>query len=192
MAEDVPTRCAHSPLKFLAYINMLRSQIIKHIPQNFGIRLAEFTTEITQVVQVPRYMPTVAGPGKGPVHEFNYCSALFHLSKRSGIYILTGENEAYIGQGRNVSHRLEAHDTRRPKAFWDTAFICVTMNGFVDNHAYFLERLFILNAIAARKVELRNKQIQPLSGYSPIEHAECDYVFERFKELLVMVGCNVF
>ncbi|NPT41001.1 hypothetical protein GNZ12_06645 [Paraburkholderia sp. 1N] len=166
---------------------MFRTVITNHATLGFGIRWAEYTTEIARVVELPRRPASM--------HEFNY--QMKRMSARAGVYILVGHDvaghpHAYIGQGEDISHRLESHDTIKPKDDWHTAFVCITHNDFMDTERVFLERLFINEVTAAARAKVLNSQTRPIQTYPAERVAECDHILAQFKALLPVVGCNVF
>jgi hypothetical protein len=166
---------------------MFRTVITNHATPGLGIRWAEYTTEIAQVIEVPRRPASM--------HEFNY--QMKHVSARAGVYVLVGHDVAgdplaYIGQSENISHRLESHDTVKPKDDWGTAFVCITHNDFMNTERVFLERLFINGVTEAGRAKVRNTQTRPIQTYPAARIAECNHILTQFKSLLPVVGCNVF
>ena len=95
-----------------------------------GIRVAEITTRILQVIEVPRKL----------LPDF------FQMpeSNQVGIYFLFGESEegdepiVYIGQTGDLCTRLATHNNK--KDFWERALVVISRtNSMTQTHAVFLE-----------------------------------------------------
>jgi predicted GIY-YIG superfamily endonuclease len=98
-----------------------------------GMRVAEITTRIVRVVEVPR----------SQLGEFLKMPEALQVS----VYFLIGElsdtglPRVYIGQTGNVGKRLVQHnqDTDRGKDFWNRALVVVSLtNSMTQTHALFL------------------------------------------------------
>ena len=105
-----------------------------------GMRVAEITTRIVRVIEVPRSQ--LADFLKMPE------------AQQVGVYFLMGElSEAglprtYIGQSGSVGKRLEQH--HQNKDFWNRAFVVISLtNSLTQTHALFLEWLAIAEATKA-------------------------------------------
>ena len=95
-----------------------------------GIRIAEITTRIVQVIEVPR-------------------SLLAHFlameqSSQVGVYVLVGEEtgdddrRVYVGQSGDLRSRLAQHHQK--KDFWQRALVLISRtNSLTQTHALFLE-----------------------------------------------------
>ena len=95
-----------------------------------GLRVAEITTRIVQVIEVPR----------SRLDEF----ARLSESSQVGVYFLFGSGtegddpQVYIGQTGDLRARLSSHDSK--KQFWQRALVLVSRtNSLTQTHALFLE-----------------------------------------------------
>lgn len=109
-----------------------------------GIRIAEITTRIVRVIEVPR----------SKMSEFLEMPE----SKQVGIYLLIGESEdtgapqIYVGQSGSVGGRLVDHNKK--KDFWGRALIAVSLtNSSTSTHATYLESLWIKLATECGRLE---------------------------------------
>ena len=129
---------------------MLRPQTIQiFLPKGDprGIRVAEITTRIVRVIEVPRSQ--LADFLKMPE------------AQQVGVYVLTGElsdgglPRAYIGQSGNVGNRLAQHN--QSKDFWNRALVVISLtNSLTQTHALFLEWFAIAEAAKAGRYSLEN------------------------------------
>jgi hypothetical protein len=95
-----------------------------------GFRIAEITTRIVQVIEVPRNL----------LADF----LSMEQSSQVGVYFLLGEASedddrlAYVGQTGDLRSRLAAHNQK--KDFWDRALVLVSRtNSLTQTHTLFLE-----------------------------------------------------
>ena len=95
-----------------------------------GLRVAELTTSIVRVVEVPRSL----------LSDFQ----LMPESKQVGLYFLFGGDQSgadaavYIGQSGYLGDRLVQHNST--KDFWNKALVVVSLtNNFTQTHALYLE-----------------------------------------------------
>ena len=95
-----------------------------------GIRVAEITTRIVQVLEVPRSL----------LPEF----LKMPESEQVALYFLFGQNEddaeprVYIGQTGDLRARLAKHN--KDKDFWERALVLISRtNSLTQTHALFLE-----------------------------------------------------
>ena len=95
-----------------------------------GLRVAEITTRIVQVIEVPRTR----------LDEFSRMPE----SGQVGVYFLFGADESgadpqvYIGQTGDLRARLASHGTK--KVFWQRALVLISRtNSLTQTHALFLE-----------------------------------------------------
>jgi hypothetical protein len=148
-----------------------------------GIRVAEITTRIVQVIEVPRSL--LADFLKMP--EANQVA----------MYFLVGEDEeggdprVYVGQTGDVVARLTSHN--KDKDFWERALVVVSRtNSLTQTHALFLE-WYSLQAIKAAKRftdENGNKGTRPFTP-APLE-ADCLEIFETAHALIATLGYPLF
>ncbi|MHB1057436.1 MAG: GIY-YIG nuclease family protein [Rhodanobacter sp.] len=166
---------------------------MKHRPQTIqiflptgdprGIRVAEITTRIVRVIEVPR--SELAGFLAMP--EAN----------QVGVYFLVGDTDdaglrqLYIGQSGDLVERLRNH--QRNKDFWNRAFVVVSLtNSLTQTHALFLEWFAIDAARAAGRYSLENGNAgsRPYTP-APLE-ADCLEVHETAASLLATLGQPIF
>lgn len=148
-----------------------------------GMRVAEITTRIVRVVEVPRSQ--LADFLKMPE------------AQQVGVYFLMGElSEAglprtYIGQSGNVGKRLEQHHLN--KDFWNRAFVVISLtNSMTQTHALFLEWLAIAEATKAGRFSLENGNTgsQPYTP-APLQ-ADCHEIHQTAATLLATLGQLLF
>lgn len=147
------------------------------------MRVAEITTRIVRVIEVPRSQ--LADFLKMPE------------AQQVGVYFLMGElSEAglprtYIGQSGSVGKRLEQH--HQNKDFWNRAFVVISLtNSLTQTHALFLEWLAIAEATKAGRYGLENGNTgsQPYTP-APLQ-ADCHEVHETAATLLATLGQPIF
>ena len=112
-----------------------------------GMRVAEITTRIVRLIEVPR----------SQLAEF----LKMPKAQQVGVYFLMGElsevglPRTYIGQSGSVGKRLEQH--HQNKDFWNRAFVVISLtNSLTQTHALFLEWL----AVASRMIALTQNGIR--------------------------------
>ncbi len=112
-----------------------------------GLRIAELTTSIVRVFEVPR----------SQLASF----LAMPEAQQVGVYYLVGEGELdeqpslYIGQTGGLSSRLTQHNARLD--FWNRALAVVSLtNSLTQTHAGFLEWLSIQEAGQAGRYRLEN------------------------------------
>ena len=95
-----------------------------------GIRIAEITTRIVQVIEVPRSL----------LADF----LAMEQSSQVGLYLLVGEEagdddlRVYVGQSGDLRARLAQHHQK--KDFWQRALVLISRtNSLTQTHALFLE-----------------------------------------------------
>lgn len=148
-----------------------------------GIRVAEITTRIVQVIEVPRKR----------LPEF----FAMPESTQVGVYYLLAVPEdgsvpqVYVGQTGDLRARLAEHDKK--KDFWERVLVLVSRtHSLTQTHALFLEWLSI---DMARKVG-RYSGLNGNAGSrphtpAPLE-ADCREVFETGQTLLATLGHPLF
>ena len=132
------------------------------------MRVAEITTRIVRVVEVPR----------SELAEFLKTPE----AQQVGVYFLIGElSEAglprvYIGQSGNCGVRLVQHN--QSKDFWNRALVVISLtNSMTQTHALFLEWFAISEAAKAARYSLENGNTgaRPHTP-APLE-ADCQEIF---------------
>lgn len=148
-----------------------------------GIRVAEITTRIVRVIEVPRSQ--LADFLKTPE------------AQQVGVYFLMGElseaglPRAYIGQSGNVGSRLAQH--HQHKDFWNRALVLISLtNSMTQTHALFLEWFAIAEATRAGRYSLENGNTgsQPYTP-APLQ-ADCHEIHETAATLLATLGQPIF
>ncbi len=148
-----------------------------------GIRVAEITTRIVQVIEVPRSL--LADFIKMPE------------SDQVALYFLFGEAEdgteqkVYIGQTGDLRARLAKHN--KEKEFWQRALVLVSRtNSLTQTHALFLE----WHCLQASRTTGRYADENSNSGSKPHTprplEADCMEIFETGHTLLATLGFPIF
>lgn len=147
-----------------------------------GLRVAEITTRIVRVVEVPRSL----------LRDF----FAMPESEQVGIYFLFGEDEsgrevAYIGQTGSLKQRLENHD--RNKEFWGRAVVAVSLTkSLTATHASYLEWQSIQKAQKAARYILQNGNGGGCPHTPAPMEADCREIHETIATLLATLGFKVF
>ena len=148
-----------------------------------GIRIAEITTRIVQVIEVPR-------------------SLLDHFlampeSAQVALYFLIGESEdgteqrVYIGQTGDLRARLIKHNKDRD--FWERALVLISRtNSLTQTHALFLEWHCLQAAKAADRYAAENGNSGTKPHTPPPLEADCYEIFDTGKTLLATLGYPIF
>jgi Domain of unknown function (DUF4357) len=148
-----------------------------------GMRVAEITTRIVRVIEIPR----------SQLADFIQTPE----AQQVGVYFLMGElSEAglprvYIGQSGNVGSRLVQHNLN--KDFWNRAFVVISLtNSLTQTHALFLEWFAIQQASQAQRYSLENGNTgaRPHTP-APLE-ADCHEIHETAATLLATLGQPIF
>lgn len=148
-----------------------------------GVRIAEITTRIVQVVEVPRIL----------LGDF----LTMPESDQVALYLLFGQAEdvaspmVYIGQTGDLRKRLAKHNAE--KGFWQRALVLVSRtNSLTQTHALFLEWACIQAAKKAGRygTENGNNGSKPHTP-APLE-ADCLEIFETGRTLFATLGYPVF
>lgn len=148
-----------------------------------GIRIAEITTRIVQVLDVPRSL----------------LADFFEMpeSKRVALYFLVREGSdgedprVYVGQTGDVRARLTSHHQKRE--FWTRALVLIaTTNSLTQTHALFLEWLCIQEIRKAGRYADENGNSGSRPHTPPPLAADCMEVFETGRTLLATLGHPLF
>lgn len=148
-----------------------------------GIRVAEITTRIVQVIEVPRSL----------LSDFLKMSE----SSQVALYFLIGDDEdaearqTYVGQTGDLRARLTKHN--KEKEFWQKALVLISKtNSLTQTHALFLEWYCLLAIRAAGRFadENGNSGSKPHTP-APME-ADCHEIFETGRTLLATLGYPLF
>jgi len=148
-----------------------------------GIRIAEITTRIVQVIEVPRSLLS------------SFLS--MEQSSQVGVYFLIGEDTedgdrlVYVGQTGDLRARLTAHNQK--KDFWERVLVVVSKtHSLTQTHALFLEWHALQQIRKAGRFadENGNSGSRPHTP-APLE-AECLEVFETGSVLVSSLGFPMF
>ena len=148
-----------------------------------GLRVAELTTSIVRVIEIPRTL----------LDEF----LPMPEAKQVGLYLLVNDDEdqdypaVYIGQTGSTGQRLVDH--HKQKEFWNRALAVVSLtNSLTQTHALYLEWLGIklANEAGRYKVENGNAGTKPHTP-APME-ADCQEIFDTLSTLVATLGQPVF
>jgi hypothetical protein len=148
-----------------------------------GMRVAEITTRIVRVIEVPRSQ--LADFLKMPE------------AQQVGLYFLIGElseaglPRAYIGQSGNMGNRLVQHN--QGKDFWNRAMVVISLtNSMTQTHALFLEWFAIAEATKAARYSLENGNTGSQPYTPPPLQADCHEIHETAATLLATLGQPLF
>lgn len=148
-----------------------------------GIRIAEITTRIVQVIEVPRSL----------LAEF----MLMEQSSQVGVYLLIGEDSededrlVYVGQTGDLQARLTAHNQK--KDFWERALVLVSKtNSLTQTHALFLEWHALQQLRSAGRFADENGNSGSRPHTPPPLEAECLEIFETSGILVTSLGYPIF
>lgn len=148
-----------------------------------GIRVADITTRIVQVIDVPRKL----------LPDF----IKMPESAQVGVYYLVAaaedgsEPQVYVGQTGDLRARLKEHDEK--KAFWERALVLISRTqSLTQTHALFLEWLSIQSIRkVGRYVDSNGNGGSRPHTPAPME-ADCYEVFATGSTLLSTLGHPVF
>ncbi|MEI6078358.1 MAG: GIY-YIG nuclease family protein [Verrucomicrobiota bacterium] len=148
-----------------------------------GIRVAEITTRIVQVIEVPRSL----------LQDF----LKMPESDQVALYFLFGEAEdgseqkVYLGQTGDLRARLAKHN--KEKEFWERALVLISRtNSLTQTHALFLEwHCLQATRKAARYADENSNNGSKPHTPAPLE-ADCLEIFETGQILLATLGYPLF
>ena len=148
-----------------------------------GIRIAEITTRIVQVIEVPRSLleDFFKMPESGQV-------AVYFLVSHPD----DGEDpKVYVGQSGDVRSRLTSHN--KSKDFWQRALVLVSKtNSLTQTHALFLEWYCLKGVEKADRYVLENGNAGSKPHTPPPLEADCYEIFETGSTLLATLGFPMF
>ena len=148
-----------------------------------GIRVAEITTRIVQVIEVPRSL----------LPDF----LKMQESTQVALYFLFGESDdgtaqkVYIGQTGDLQKRLVTHN--KEKEFWERALVLISRtNSLTQTHAMFLEwHCLEATRKAGRYTDENGNSGSKPHTPAPLE-ADCLEIFETGQVLLATLGYPLF
>ena len=148
-----------------------------------GLRIAEITTRIVQLIEVPRPQLDVF--------------LAMPESEQVAVYFLFGQSEdgaepkVYIGQTGDLRKRLASHN--KDKDFWQRALVLISRTGsLTQTHGLFLEWQCIQAARQAGRYVTENGTAgtRPHTP-APLE-ADCMEIFDTGRTLLATLGHPIF
>ncbi|MYZ52119.1 GIY-YIG nuclease family protein [Malikia spinosa] len=148
-----------------------------------GLRMAELTTSIVRVIEVPRPL----------LDEFTDMPE----AEQVGVYFLVNDDESqdqpavYIGQTGGVGKRLREH--HKQKEFWSRALVVVSLTqNLTQTHALYLEWSGIKRANEAGRYQVENGNAgsKPHTP-APLE-ADCMDIFDTLRTLVATLGQPIF
>lgn len=150
-----------------------------------GIRVAELTTSIVRVVEVPQAL----------LDDF----LAMDEAKQVGLYFLIGDDQdedfapVYIGQTGKTGQRLVEHNGNKAKDYWNRALVVVLRTDtMTQTHSLYLEWLSIKAANEAGRYNVKNGNSgQKPHTPSPLE-ADCQEIFDTVRTLVATLGQPVF
>ncbi len=148
-----------------------------------GIRVAEITTRIVQVIEVPRSL----------LPEF----LKMPESGQVALYFLIGESEdaeerrVYVGQTGDLRARLTSHN--KEKDFWQRALILISRtNSLTQTHSLFLEWRCLQAIRAAERFTDQNGNGGSKPHTPPPMEADCHEIYDTGRTLLATLGYPLF
>lgn len=148
-----------------------------------GIRQAEVTTRIPQVIEVPRAL----------------LSDFFKMpeSKQVAVYFLVGQGtetedpKVYVGQTSDMLMRFPRHN--QEKDFWDRALVLISKtNNLTQTHALFLEWHCLQEVKRAARYTTANGN-NASRPYTPAPmESDCHEVYDTARTLLATLGYPLF
>jgi len=148
-----------------------------------GICVAEITTRIVQVIEVPRSL--LAQFLK--MEESTQVAVYFLVSQGSD----TEDPKAYIGQTSDMRLRFATHN--RDKDFWERALVMVSRtHSLTQTHALFLEWLCLQEAKSAARYITTNGNVGSRPHTPKPLEADCLEIFETTTSLVSVLGHPIF
>ena len=148
-----------------------------------GIRIAEITTRIVQVIEVPRSL----------LQDF----LKMEESDQVALYFLFGDAEdggdprVYIGQTGGLRTRLVSHNQK--KDFWQRALVLISRtNSLTQTHGLFLEWHSLQEANRAGRYATENGNAGTKPHTPAPLQADCVEIFETGRTLLATLGYPLF
>lgn len=146
-----------------------------------GIRVAEVTTSIIRLIEVPR----------SQISEF----LKMPEARQVGLYFLVGgdkKDEVYIGQTGEVGNRLSQHN-KDEKKDWERALVLVSLtNNLTQTHVLYLESISIEKARSCSRFDVVNGN-GGQRPHTPVPlKADCDEIHDVGSLLLATLGYPMF
>lgn len=148
-----------------------------------GIRVAEITTRIVQVIEVPRSLL----PDFIKMPESDQVALYFLLAESED----GAEKKVYIGQTGDLRNRLVTHN--KEKEFWQRALVLISRtNSMTQTHALFLEWHCIQASRKAARYSDENGTGGSKPHTPPPLEADCLEIFDTGRTLLATLGYPIF
>lgn len=148
-----------------------------------GIRIAELTTSIVRVVEVPQALLS------------DYLA--MDEAKQVGLYFLIGDDQdedfppVYVGQTGKTGPRLVEHN--KSKDYWNRALVVVLRTDtMTQTHSLYLEWLSIKLANEAGRYAVKNGNSGSKPHTPPPLEADCLDIFDTVRTLVATLGQPVF
>lgn len=116
--------------------------------------------------------------------------------KRTGIYILTGQNPedptqeiVYIGESDNIWVRLTQHSNDNNKEFWSKTIVVTSKDeNLTKAHVRYLESRLIQITTQAQRVKVVNGTNPEISNFPEPDISDMEYFLEQIQMLLPVLG----
>ena len=148
-----------------------------------GIRVAELTTRIVQVIEVPRSL----------LQDFLKMPECGQVA----LYFLIGESEdaeerrVYVGQTGDLRARLAKHN--KEKEFWARVLVVISRtNRLTQTHALFLEWHCLQAIRTAGRFSDENGNSGSKPRTPPPMEADCHEIYDTARALLSTLGYSLF
>jgi hypothetical protein len=117
-------------------------------------------------------------------------------AKRTGVYLLLGDDEAavgdtrcYIGEADVVADRLRYHE--RDKDYWDRVVVVTSKDtNLTKSHGRYLESRLLSLAHQAGRVAIENGTTPPLPPLPEADASDMDYFVSQLQIVLPVLGVN--
>jgi hypothetical protein len=114
--------------------------------------------------------------------------------KRTGTYILLGDDQAYIGEADVIGERLRQHNRAEPigKDFWTDVLVVTSKDANLTKaHARYLEARFISIALEAGRVQLTNGTNPEPPSLPEADASDMEYFISQVQIVLPVLGVNL-
>lgn len=146
-----------------------------------GIRVAELTTSILRLIEVPR----------SELADF----LKMEEAHQVGLYFLVSQEDEqlYIGQSGDVGTRLKQHLSDESKDWWEKALVLVSLtNNLTQTHVLYLEYLSISKAKQCKRYTINNGNLGQ-RPHTPLPlQADCEEIHQLGGLLLATLGYPIF
>jgi len=148
-----------------------------------GIRVAEITTGIVRVIEVPRSLL----PEFLKMPESEQVALYFLVDKPEDV----AKQKVYIGQSGDLRTRLATHN--KEKEFWEKALVLISLtNNLTNTHVQFLEWHCLEATRKAGRCDDENGNGGSKPHTPPPLEADCLEIFDTGRTLLATLGYPIF